>query len=171
MVKRNNEIWQYYFGEPHYHSPWKKIPEQRSVLRLVQRLDGFVSVDSPYEKETYMITKPFVFEGNRLVLNIDTDAAGYAQVGFLDENDNPIEGYTVDDCIYINGDFIKTEVEWMKNRKDISKISSDDDEDNQTLSDKVVTSRDVSELEGKTVKLVYRMRGSKLYSMKFIKNN
>ena len=167
MIKQGSEIWQYYFGEPHYHSPWKKIPENRSVLRLVQRLDGFVSLDSPYDKEAVAVTRPFIFDGNRLVLNIDTDAAGYAQVGFLDENKNAVPGFGVDDCIYINGDFINTEVEWMQNRREIVKISTDDDEDNSTRSEKVITTSDVSTLAGKTVRLIFRMRGAKLYSMKF----
>ncbi len=167
MVKRGNQIWQYCFSEPHYHSPWEKIPEQRSVYRLIQRLDGFVSIDSPYDKEAYVVTKPFTFAGNRLLLNIDTDAAGYAQVGFLDENGKDIEGFSIDDCIYINGDFIETEVEWMKNRHEINKISSEDEEIGETFSDKVITGKDVSELEGKTVQLIFRMRGSKLYAMQF----
>ena len=168
MIKRGNEIWQYYFGEPHYHSAHVKYDDKRAIFRLVQRVDGFISIDSPYEKEAYMTTKPFVFKGNRLALNIDTDAAGYAQVGFLDENNKPIEGFTLDDCIYINGDFVDTKVEWMKNRSEISRISSLDEEDPMTLSEKVITSSDVSKLQGKTVKLVFRMRGSKLYAMQFM---
>ncbi|MFC2133970.1 LamG-like jellyroll fold domain-containing protein [Bacteroidota bacterium] len=167
MIKRGNEIWQYVFCEPHYHSPWIKYNDKRSVIRLVQRLDGFVSLDSPYEKEAYVITKPFTFDGNRLLLNIDTDAAGYTQVGFLDENDKPIDGFSLDDCIYVNGDFIAEEIEWMKNRDEIKRISSHDEEDHETLSSKVITSADVSTLQGRTVKLIFRMRGSKLYSIKF----
>ncbi|MDQ7817956.1 MAG: LamG-like jellyroll fold domain-containing protein [Melioribacteraceae bacterium] len=143
MVRRGDEIWQYYFGEPYYHSAYIKTDKRISVYRLVQRLDGFISIDSPYEKEAVVKTKPFTFEGNRLTLNIDTDAAGYAQVGFLDEYGNPVEGFSVDDCIYINGDFIETEIEWLNKGKDISS------------------------LQGKTLQLVFRMRGSKLYSMQF----
>jgi hypothetical protein len=144
MVRRGNEIWQYYFGETQYHSPVKKDAGGRGVYRLVQRLDGFVSLDSPYDTETEMTTKPFTFTGDNLQLNIDTDAAGYAQVGFIDENGKPIDGYNVDDCIYINGDFIDTAVEWLK------------------------TGTDVSKLQGKTVRLVIRMRGSKLYALQFV---
>lgn len=144
MIKRDNQIWQYVFCEPHYHSPWVKYEDKRAVIRLVQRLDGFVSIDSPYEKETTVVTKPLVFDGSKLTLNIDTDATGYAQVGFLDENGNPIDGFSVDDCVYINGDFISKEVEWMKKGKD------------------------VSELEGKIVQVVFRIRGSKLYAMQFV---
>lgn len=145
MVRRGNEIWQYYFGEPFYHSAYDKSDKRISVFRLVQRLDGFISIDSPYEKEAVVKTKPFTFEGNRLTLNIDTDAAGYAQAGFIDEYGKPVEGFSVDDCIYINGDFIEKEIEWLGRGKDLSS------------------------LEGKTVQLVFRMRGSKLYSMQFAK--
>ncbi|HOI28467.1 MAG TPA: hypothetical protein PLZ15_01810 [Melioribacteraceae bacterium] len=145
MVRRGNELWQYYFGEPFYHSAYDKSDKRISVFRLVQRLDGFISIDSPYEKEAVVKTKPFTFEGNRLTLNIDTDAAGYVQVGFTDEYGKPIEGYSVDDCIYINGDFIEKEIEWLGKGKDLSS------------------------LEGKTVQLLFRMRGSKLYSMQFLK--
>lgn len=145
MVRRGDEIWQYYFGEPFYHSAYDKSDKRISVFRLVQRLDGFISIDSPYEKEAVVKTKPFTFEGNRLTLNIDTDAAGYAQVGFIDENGKPVEGFSVDDCIYINGDYISTEAEWLNKGKD------------------------TSSLQGKTVQLEFRMRGSKLYSIQFIK--
>lgn len=167
MVRRGDEIWQYYFGEPHYHSAWTKYDDKRAVFRLVQRLDGFISIDSPYEKEVYITTKPFIFEGNRLDLNINTGAVGYAQVGFVDEDGNPIEGYSVDDCIYINGDFVSTHVEWMQNRKEFKDISISEGEAPEILKQIKITN-DVSPLEGKVVKLVFRMRGSKLYSMQFV---
>ncbi len=167
-LKRGNEIWQYYFGEPHYHSAHKKQDDKRAIFRLVQRVDGFISIDAPYDKEAYVTTKPFIFDGNRLTLNIDTDAAGYAQVGFLDENNKPVPGFSLDDCIYINGDFTATEVEWMKNRSEIQRISSFDEEDPETIAQKVITSSDVSDLKGKIVKLVFRLRGSKLYAMQFL---
>ncbi len=167
MVRRGDEIWQYYFGEPHYHSAWIKYDNKRAVFRLVQRLDGFISIDSPYDKETYITTKPFVFEGNKLVLNIKTGAVGYTQVGFVDEQGDPIEGYSVDDCVYINGDFIRTEVEWMQNREEFNDLSIGEGEAPKILK-QIRTTKDVSPLEGKVVKLVFRMRASKLYSMQFV---
>ena len=69
---------------------------------------------------------------------------GYVQVGFLDAEGNPIEGFNVDDCVYINGDFIEKEIEWMEKGTDIS------------------------ELEGKTIQVVFRTRGSKIYAMQFV---
>jgi len=143
MVRRGGEIWQYYFGETQYHSAWKNDKEAQAVYRVLQRLDGFVSMNSPYAREAVVKTKPLVFSGSRLVLNIDTDAAGYAQVGFLDESGKPIPGWGVDDCVYINGDFIEKEVEWLH------------------------SGQDVSSLAGKTVQLVFRLRGAKLYAMQF----
>ncbi|HXK58894.1 MAG TPA: LamG domain-containing protein [Acidobacteriota bacterium] len=151
MVRRGTEIWQYYFGETQYHSAWKSNKAGQAVYRLVQRLDGFISANSPYDREAIMKTKPLVFTGNRLVLNIDTDAAGYAQVGFLDENDRPIEGFSVDDCVYINGDFVDAEVEWMRGSG--------------------TSVKDVSSLAGRTVRLVFRMRGARLFSMQFVGEN
>jgi hypothetical protein len=144
MVRRGNEIWQYYFGEEAYHSSWKRNTK-RAVYRVSQRLDGFVSVDAPYDREAYITTKPLVFEGNRLVLNIDTDAAGYAQVGFLDESGRPLPGFALEECVYINGDFIEGEVEWLSKGKDLSS------------------------LEGRAVRLLFRLRGAKLYAMQFKK--
>jgi hypothetical protein len=86
-----------------------------------------------------MKTRPLRFEGSRLVLNVDTGATGYAQVGILDENGRSIDGFGVDDCVYINGDFIDTEVEWLHKG-----------------------------LAGKPVQLVIRSRGTKLYSLQFV---
>ena len=143
MVRRGEEIWQYYFGETQYHSALKRSEDERGVYRLVQRLDGFISLDSPYDHEIEVTTKPLVFQGDRLKLNIDTDAAGYAQVGFVDASGKPIPGFGVDDCMYINGDFISEDVAWLNK------------------------GRDVSALAGRVVRLVFRMRGSKLYSMEF----
>ena len=144
MIRRGEELWQYYFGETHYHSPHTQDPDGRGVYRLVQRLDGFISLDSPYGHETTVVTKALTFEGDRLQLNVDTDAVGYLQVGFLDEQGQPIEGYAVDDCVYVNGDFIAKEVDWL------------------------TTGADVSPLAGRTVQVVFRMRGAKLYAMEFV---
>ena len=92
------------------------------MFRVVQRFDGFVSADTPYTGGQ-LVTRPLTFAGNRLVLNIDTGATGYAQVGLLDQDGRPIEGYGLDDCIYINGDFMDTEVEWLDKGKDVSALA------------------------------------------------
>ena len=141
MVHRGEEIWQYYLGSEQYHSDWGKGGRE-AVFRIVQRFDGFISADTPYTGGK-LVTRPLTFEGNRLALNIDTGAGGYAQVGIQDEKGRPIDGFGVDDCIYINGDSISTDVEWLKK------------------------GRDVSSLAGKPVRLVIQSRGTKLYSLQF----
>ena len=145
LVRRGDEIWQYVGGHDGngiaYHSafgqkgPWP-------LYRLVQRLDGFVAAEAGYTGG-WLKTRPFVFQGNRLKLNIDTGATGYAQVGFLDGSGKPIPGYSTDDCIYINGDFLQATVEWLKRGANISA------------------------LQGRTVQMIVRMRGSKLFAMQF----
>jgi hypothetical protein len=147
MVRRGNEIWQYYYGTAEYHSAWVDDNENQAVFRVVQRLDGFISADSPYDREAIMVTRPLFFKGNRLVLNVDTDAAGYCQVGILNERGQPLKGFSAEDCIYINGDFVETEVEWLH------------------------TGKDLSGLAGKTVRLEIRMRASKLYALQFTQKN
>jgi len=148
LVRRGNEIWQYVTGHPgngmNYHSAWVKT-RVSPVYRLVQRADGFVAAQADYTGGV-LKTKPLTFHGNRLKLNINTGATGYAQVGFLDGNGVPVPGFSVDDCIYINGDFIDTQVEWLSQGSD------------------------VSALEGKTVQIVFRMRGSKLYAIQFARD-
>jgi hypothetical protein len=145
MVRRGNEIWQYVTGHTGggvgYHSPVVKGAKS-PVWRMVQRLDGFVAAEAPYEGGTFT-TKPLTFDGSRLRLNINTDATGYAQVGFLDANGNPIPGFSIDDCVYINGDFIDTPAEWLHHGSE------------------------VSSLRNRTVRLVFRMRGAQLFAMQF----
>jgi hypothetical protein len=169
MVQRGGEIWQYVFGLNEYHSTFADNDRERGVFRLVQRMDGFVSADTPYDREGVIVTKPFVFEGNCLVLNIDTDATGYAQVGFLDRNGDPVPGYTVDDCVYINGDFLETEIEWIGNQDAVTIPYGESVEAIQSELKKLDMYTDVSGLAGKTVRLVFRMRGAKLYGMQFVK--
>ncbi len=169
LIRRGNEIWQYYFGTEIYHSTWNKDKSKNAVYRVVQRFDGFVSADGPYEKEAVMISKPLTFKGNRLVLNIDTDATGYAQIGFLDKNGNEIKDFSVDDCIYINGDFIETEVEWFPNWKEFTANDGKRIEDVGNIDGKFHFTKDLASLEGKEVQIVFRLRGCKLYSMQFVK--
>lgn len=145
MVRRGNQIWQYVGGHAGngigFHSAYgQKGPWP--LIRLVQRLDGFVAAEGDYTGGAIK-TRPLKFQGNQLKLNLDTGAVGYAQVGFLDESGQPIPGFSVDECVYINGDFIGTPVEWMKR------------------------GTDVSVLQGRTVQIVVRLRGTKLYAMQF----
>lgn len=64
------------------------------VYRL--RLDGFASLRAGYEQGT-LLTLPLVFDGNSLVLNYETSAAGHLVVEILDEHGAAIPGFRVAD--------------------------------------------------------------------------
>lgn len=147
LVRRGNQIWQYVGGHAGngigYHSAWEKGAPS-PLWRLVQRWDGFVAAEADYTGG-WLVTRPLIFEGNRLLLNLDTGAVGYAQVGLLDASGAPIPGYSVDESVYINGDFLEAEAEWIRK------------------------GRDVSALAGRPVQVVFRLRGAKLYAMQFVR--
>ena len=142
MVTRGDEIWQYYLGSEPYHSPWQK-GGRRAVFRLVQQRDRFVALQTPYSGGSF-VTHPLTFDGDALTLNIDTDATGFAQVGLLDVSGIPIAGYSIDESVYINGDFMSTTVQWR---------------DKGT---------DVAPLAGRPVRIAIRMRGASLYGLRFV---
>ena len=144
MVRRGNEIFQYSYTRGSYHDAWTRDAPSPVTHRLTQRLDGFVSLRSPYSGGSF-ITRPLRFEGSRLEVNIDTGVTGFAQVGFIDENNEAIPGYGVDECIYINTNSVEHTVEWLEN------------------------GTDVSALAGKTLRLNVRMRGTDLYALQFKK--
>jgi hypothetical protein len=142
MIRRGDEIWQYVFLDNDYHTANERSYERR-VYRLVQRLDGFVSIDSPYESYGEIITRPLRFEGEKLALNIDTDAHGYATVAILDEQFRPVPGFGHEEAVFINGDHTEIHAEWMNGGTSLS------------------------EHQGKIIRLSVRMKGSKLYAMQF----
>src|SRR5690606_22651003 len=53
--------------------------KQNQVRRYTLRLDGFVSLQAPYQGGE-MVTKPLTFAGKELTLNFSTSAAGGIQV-------------------------------------------------------------------------------------------
>ena len=49
----------------------------------IQRLDGFVSADAPYEGGS-LITPEITFKGRKLLINIDTFATGEAKIEIIE---------------------------------------------------------------------------------------
>jgi len=104
LIRRGDEIWQYVDeGGAHGGSA------PRYYYRYKQRLDGFISLDADVTTGT-VTTKPFVFEGRELVVNIA--ATGWAKVGILDEAGTPMPGFDVTDCHLIQTDSVEHEVTW-----------------------------------------------------------
>jgi len=105
------------------------------------RIDGFASVSAPYSGGE-MITKPFNFSGDKLVLNMSTSAAGYIKVEVLDVHGKIIEGFELENSEELIGNEIEKTVMWKENH-------------------------DLSKLSGIPIKLRFVMKDADLYSLKF----
>ncbi len=76
------------------------------LVRYSWRTDGLVSVHADAAGGE-MITKPFTFEGAKLVLNYATSAAGSIRVEIQDERGNPMPAFALDDTKVLFGDKIE----------------------------------------------------------------
>ncbi|MBR2584531.1 MAG: hypothetical protein IKE64_03750 [Thermoguttaceae bacterium] len=111
------------------------------LRRYSLRIDGFGSVHAkcvPGE----MTTRPFTFTGKELSVNLATSAAGQVRVEVLDENGEPIPGFTAGECDFFFGDTLDWRVSWNG-------------------------SGDVSSLAGKTIALRFTLSEADIYSLKF----
>jgi hypothetical protein len=120
-----------------HEQAWGKLPQ---VRRGTLRVDGFVSVSAPYSGGE-LVTRPMVFEGNRLVLNYSTSAVGSVRVEIQDADGKPIEGYALDDCPEIYGDEIERVVSWKGGS-------------------------DIGRLAGRSIRLRFAMKDADLYSIR-----
>ena len=91
-----------------------------------------------------LLTKPLVFDGNALVLNFSSSAAGDVRVEVQDARGFAIEGYALSDCHEVWGDDLARTVKWGD-------------------------TTDVSKLAGQPVRLRFVIRDADLYSMQFRK--
>ena len=111
------------------------------LRRYSMRMDGFASMHAKLP-EGQFTTKPLTFSGTELSLNIATSAAGMVKVEILDLQEQPIPGFSRDDCDPIYGDSLDRRVSWNGNKS-------------------------VESLIGKPVILRWIMREADLYSLKF----
>ena len=59
-----------------------------------------------------LLTKPLVFDGNSLVLNFSSSAAGDVRVEVQDARGHVIPGYALADCHEVWGDDLARTVKW-----------------------------------------------------------
>ena len=111
------------------------------LRRYTMRIDGFASLNAPFSGGE-MVTKPLVFDGDRLVLNFATSAAGMVQIELQDGAGTPIPGYTMDEAPPVFGDDLARVAPW-KDGKDLSALS------------------------GTPVRLRFRLSDADVYSMRF----
>ena len=116
---------------------WRQCRLRRHVLRL----DGFVSVQAPLSGGE-VLTRPLVFDGNRLELNFSTSAAGKIGVEIQQPDGRPIKGFALADCDELFGDSLDEIVSWHDNPK-------------------------VEGLAGRPVRLRFVVRDADLFSFRF----
>ena len=93
-----------------YYKEHNRLPTVR-MRRGAFRTDGIVSLYSDYDGGEF-VTHPLQFDGNELVLNYATSAAGSIRVELQDADGTPIEGHAISDCDEIFGDEIERVVRW-----------------------------------------------------------
>lgn len=81
------------------------------VRRYTLRMDGFVSVNAPMLGGE-VTTRPVTFDGEQLVINFATSAAGSIRAELQDADGTPIDGFRLADCPPIFGDTIERPVAW-----------------------------------------------------------
>ena len=129
-------------GHDHRHHLPAGITQLAGGIGLARlRLDGFVSLDAG-ATEGSITSRPFVFEGSRLMINADAHG-GQARVAILDADGQPLAGFDYKDCDALQADEIHHTVTW----------------DGKS---------DVEPLEGKEVKLQFYLRRAKLFSFGFV---
>jgi len=146
IIRRGDELWQY--------ANCRMTGGGLATVRFTQRLDGFLSLDAGDEPGTF-ITRPFVFEGDELVLNVAaegsvkvgiTNLPGMEVTGFNIGLTNPpkipVTGFGIGDCDPITTDSVRHVVTWKGDS-------------------------DVGNLAGQVVRLRFEMQNAKLYAFKF----
>jgi hypothetical protein len=113
------------------------------LRRYSLRTDGFVSVHAPYAGGE-LLTKPLVFAGDRLELNLATSAAGGIRVEVQTPAGDPIVGYALADAVETIGNDVARTVHWKGGS-------------------------DIGSLSGKPVRLRFVMKDADLYALKFSK--
>jgi hypothetical protein len=143
IVVRGDEIWQYgtEFESEHGDMAARQKKADGTIVRWVQRVDGFVSANTG-NVEGLLRTRPVKVTGARLRLNLDTGALGELRVGLTDAAGKPIAGFELEQCTPIQINSTGAAVTWSGND-------------------------DLSNLKGREVKIEFRSRRTKVYSFRF----
>ncbi|UCG15602.1 MAG: hypothetical protein JSV19_09935 [Phycisphaerales bacterium] len=112
-----------------------------SVRRGAVRLDGFGSVNASHRGGEF-VTRPLVFEGRSLFVNVATSAVGGVKVEMQDAEGEALPGFELQRSIEIYGDELERVVAWENGAA-------------------------VSTLAGRPVRIRFVMKDADLYSIRF----
>lgn len=159
-ARNEKEMYMYYYGSNTLHG-WDREDQHRDrnkrllkraggapeveihgLGRLSIRRDGFISARAGYAGGEFS-TPLLVFEGDELVLNVDTSAVGVVSVELLDATGKALAGYSLDDCDQIH------------TANEISRVVKWNGESN------------TRKLAGRTVRVRFVIRDADLYAFQF----
>ncbi len=123
------------YKQAHYAQP------SCHLVRYTLRTDGFISVNAPYRGGEF-VTKPLIFRGKRLMINLSTGATGGIWIEILRQDGKPMPGFALSDAIEQIGDEVARVVSWK-------------------------SGQDVSAFAGEPVQLRFVMKDADLYSIQF----
>lgn len=111
------------------------------LRRYTMRVDGFASMRARAAGGE-ILTKPLIFDGDRLVLNAATSALGWLRVELRDSEGHTLPGFETESCVEVFGDRIEHQVIWGN-------------------------ARNLGFLAGRPIRLHITMRDADLYSLRF----
>ena len=121
-----DRIYIYYTGQ----GRTKQTPGYEKAQRIANwnvetglatlRLDGFVSLEAG-ATEGVLVTKKFLLNGTDLCINANA-SNGFIKVEVLDDNGQPIPGFSKDEARPITGDELRAKVLWTK-KSDVGALS------------------------------------------------
>ncbi len=137
IIRTSPDEWSILISE-HY---MQKDGTPGRLRRLAIRPWGFVSVHAGFDGGE-MTTKPLVFEGCSLRLNVATSAAGSARVEVQNEDGRALDGFNMNDVKPMFGDGLDALVRWGE-------------------------AGDLSGMAGKPVRLRFSLKDADLFSFRF----
>jgi len=120
------EIWLYYsaYDCTHLESLDGKDPFSKylgTITRATLRLDGFVSATAGHSGAE-IVTRPLVFSGDKLELNVDCSAGGHVNVELQGADGHPLSEFGLAQCDRIYHNHLKKTVTW-KGRAGLSHLA------------------------------------------------
>ena len=142
-VVRDDRVYLYYHGDnrPHWGGSGAPFDMRSGIALATYRLDGFVSIEAGEKPGGGSLTTvPLQFAGSQLQVNADA-SWGEIRVEILDERNQAIDSFGVEDCEPVTGDSVRHQVAWRK--------------------------AGIGALAGTTVKLRFHLTASRLYAFQF----
>lgn len=139
-IRVGDELYLYYRGAARRHPPYFGTDDAGTSFGVglaKLRVDGFASLDASFDGGE-VVTTPWEIDGGELRLNAKCDY-GEVRVELLDEQDEPLPGYALSDCLPISADGTSLPVRWQEHP-------------------------DLQGAAGRTVKLRFTLRNARLYS-------